>query len=366
MGVIKKPDLHLYWSRDGMLETPFFRKTIPRDRYTKIMANLHFNDNTFDNGSDRLFKIRPILDALADKCRKIYFPDQHVSVDESLLKFHGRLRFKQYNPSKQSQFGIKLYRLCQSTDQMCGYTWNFKVYSGQDKDKKTPASTKVVLDLSKDLLGLGYTIYLDNWYSSPSLFFNLLQQQTHAVGTIQLTRKNMPGRRLKRGECVSKSANGIMALIWKDKKDVKMLSTKHNLKMLDTGKKSRQGNAIIKPACVVAYNHGMGGVDRSDQLSATCRSVRKHTKWYKKLFFYMVDIAVVNAFLIFKKLRKNKQRITLPQFKVDLARQLLEVAEISDYSSRGHPRSLPTPDRLRGKGGHFPEYNPTPDGQAVF
>ena len=69
----------------------------------------------------------------------------------------------------------------------------------------------------------------------------------------------------------------------------------------------------------------------------------------------MVDIAVVNAFLIFKKLRKNKQRITLPQFKVDLARQLLEVAEISDYSSRGCPRSLPTPDRLRGKGGHFPE-----------
>ena len=60
-------------------------------------------------------------------------------------------------------------------------------------------------------------------------------------------------------------------------------------------------------------------MDRSDQLSATCRSVRKHTKWYKKVFFYMVDIAVVNAFLIFKKLQQNKQRITLTQFKVDLA-----------------------------------------------
>ena len=83
-----------------MLETPFFKKTIPRNRYTKIMANLHFNDNTLDNGSDCLFKIRPILDALADKCCKIYCSDQHMSVDESVLKFHGRLRFKQYNPSK--------------------------------------------------------------------------------------------------------------------------------------------------------------------------------------------------------------------------------------------------------------------------
>ena len=180
-------------------------------------------------------------------------------------------------------------------------------------------------------------MYLDNWYSSPSLLYSLLQQQTHAVGTIRVTRKHMlnnfPGHRLKRGECVSQSANGIMALIWKDKKDVKMLSTKHNSEMLDTGKKSREGNAIIKPACVVAYNHGMGGVDHSDQLSATCRSVRKYTKWYNKLFFYMVDIALVNAFLILKKLHKDKHKITLPQFKVELARQLPEVPEILDYSS---------------------------------
>ena len=46
--------------------------------------------------------------------------------------------------------------------------------------------------------------------------------------------------------------------------------------------------------------------------------------------------------------------------------QLLEVAEILDYLSRGHPRSLPTPDHLREKDGHFPEYNPTPDGQTIF
>ena len=56
-----------------------------------------------------------------------------------------------------------------------------------------------------------------------------------------------------------------------------------------------------------------------------------------------LDDIMVNAFLIFKKLRQNKRRITLTQFKVDLARQLLEGADISDYSSRGRPRSLPIP-----------------------
>ena len=85
-----------------MLKTPFFRKTIPRDRYTKVMANLHFNNNTLDNGSDQPFKIRPILNAFVEKFFEVYCPDKHISVDESLMKFHGHLSFRQYNPSKRS------------------------------------------------------------------------------------------------------------------------------------------------------------------------------------------------------------------------------------------------------------------------
>ena len=122
MEVIKKTDLHSYWSKDGMLETPFFRKTIPRDRYVNIMSNLHFNSNALDNGSDRLFKIRPILNSFTENFCTSYCPDQHISVDESLLKFHGRLKFKQYNPSKRPRFGLKLYRLCKSSAEMCPHT----------------------------------------------------------------------------------------------------------------------------------------------------------------------------------------------------------------------------------------------------
>jgi len=71
-----------------------------------------------------------------------------------------------------------------------------------------------------------------------------------------------------------------------------MLSTKHTSEMVDIGKKHLDGSAKMKPACVVTYNKGMGGVDRSDQISATCRSVRKHTKWYKK-YFYVIDISIL-------------------------------------------------------------------------
>ena len=121
-----------------------------------------------------LFKIKPILTAFIEKFQAVYCPEKHISVDELMLKFHGRLKFKQINPSKRARFGLKLYRLCASSGDMCGYTWNFKVYSGQDRNDSLPASTKVVLDLCKDLLGRSYHLYLDNWYSNPQLFYILL------------------------------------------------------------------------------------------------------------------------------------------------------------------------------------------------
>ena len=192
MGVVRLPDVLLYWGTDGMTEVPFFRKTMPRDRYTKIMQNLHFQNNELDDGTDRLFKIRPLLDAFIVNFQATYCPEKHVSIDESMLKFHGRLKFKQYNPSKRAKFGLKLYHLCESIGDMCGYTWNFKLYSGQDRDEIMPTSTKVVLDLCRDFLGKGYYLCLDNWYSSLQLFCTLFQNKTHVVGTVRLNCKHMP------------------------------------------------------------------------------------------------------------------------------------------------------------------------------
>ena len=280
-----------------------------------------------------------------------------------MLKFHERLKC---NPFKRARFGLKLYRLCESTGDMCGYTWNFKVHSGQDCDENLPASTKVVLDLCKDLLGRGYYVYLDNWYSSPQLFHTLLLNKTHAVGTVRLTRKHMPnnflGTKIKKGDHVFKTANGVMALLWKDRKDVKMLSTWHTSEIIWTGKTNASGIFITKPACVISYNKGMEGVDRSDQISATCRSVRKHVKWYKKLFFYMIDISLVNTYLIYKKLHQDQKRLTFSMFKIMLARVLLQSAEILDFAKAGRKRLYPTPDHLRAKNGHFLELNPTKSG----
>lgn len=93
-----------------------------------ILRFLHFNDNEAidltDEYRDHLHKIRPLIDVF----RKRYFAVHNLSVDESLVLFKGRLKFRQYIRTKRARFGIKFYELCTSE----GITLDFLFYCGKD------------------------------------------------------------------------------------------------------------------------------------------------------------------------------------------------------------------------------------------
>ena len=162
MGIMPKPNMKLYWTRDSVLVTPFFPNTMPREIFMALLAYLHFADNNHADVNDRLYKIQPVVSEVTDNFKSVYVPSSQITTDNHFGNSRGGLKFKQYNPNKRARFGIKIYSVCQSTGAATGYTctWNFKIYTGQDKTD-TPASTKIVLDLNADLLGKGYTIFPD-------------------------------------------------------------------------------------------------------------------------------------------------------------------------------------------------------------
>jgi hypothetical protein len=43
---------------------------------------------------------------------KFYNPSQHLAVDEVIVKFKGKVIFRQYIPNEIKRFGIKIYKLC--------------------------------------------------------------------------------------------------------------------------------------------------------------------------------------------------------------------------------------------------------------
>ncbi|CAK9820042.1 PiggyBac transposable element-derived protein 4 [Anthophora quadrimaculata] len=364
MSQVKKSKLEMYWSKRRIIETPVFSEIMPYKRFLSITHYLHFVNNETMSKKDRIRKIRPVVEYLNTKFQQLYVPEEDVVIDESLMKFRGRLNYVQFIASKRARFGIKFYKLCESTS---GYCSRFKIYTGQDKIEGTdiPVSQSIVMELAEPILGEGYTLFLDNWYSSPELFKILNRNNTNVIGTVRKNRKNMPKKltsyKLKRGDVTTLSCKGILCLRWRDKKDVYIMSSKHSrAEMVTTGKirrkKGGEQENVIKPSCVIEYNRGMGGVDRQDQFLASFPLMRKSIKGYKKMFFYMFDIAVYNAYVLYSKL-PNRTKQSMVNFRLNIAEDMLYNLSLPDYPARGRPSQSECPTRLQAKHwAHFPEH----------
>ncbi|XP_042875000.1 piggyBac transposable element-derived protein 4-like [Penaeus japonicus] len=254
-----------------------------------------------------------MIDALSRQFSSVFIPGKLVTVDECLWAFRGRHHAVQYNPSKRARRGMKVYKLCASNGAEAGYTCAFRIYVGQDRGD-LPASMKVVVDFMEaaDMLGKGYEVHLDNWYSSPTLFHYLQARTTSAVGTVRPNRKFMPRDmevKLRGDGDYRSSRTGMVCLSWKDKRVVSMLSTVHTSEMV-TLPTRRQGVTRSKPRVVADYNVGMKGVvDLSDQLAQYYPTTRRSIKWYKKIFFNLLDMCIVNAYCSHKVLGD-----TMPQY----------------------------------------------------
>jgi len=141
-------------------------------QFSLIMKFLHFtNNDDFDanvHTAPRLKNVWEVYQALLKNFRKTYVPKRDVSIDESLMAYKGRLSWIQYIATKRARFGVKFYSLCES---QTGYIWNTIMYTGKGtkfrpKYSDYGLSTSSVLSLVDALLGKGYCVTMDNFYSS--------------------------------------------------------------------------------------------------------------------------------------------------------------------------------------------------------
>jgi len=71
-----------------------------RNRFDNTRSYFHVNDNTHmlpreHNNHDKLFKIRPFLNAIRNNMKKVHV-NEYVAVDEIIIPFKGRSIMKQY------------------------------------------------------------------------------------------------------------------------------------------------------------------------------------------------------------------------------------------------------------------------------
>ena len=181
-------------------------------------------------------------------------------MDEVIVKFKGRVIFRQYIPKKRKCFGIKIYKVCDESRYMYD-----RVSLGRDSYSATDhmtATHAAVRHLTSRVEGLGHKIFMDNLFSSPRLFDDLDRRKINSCGTVQPKRRDMPSGfgskqlKLKRGDVRVRTRGGLTALVWKDRREVYMLTN------MDPppaeGNFCGNSNRPMKPNIVGRYNWHMG------------------------------------------------------------------------------------------------------------
>ena len=275
--------------------------------------------------------------------------------------FCGRVDFLGNNTylKKDRDLELNLLNCVTVVQVICGI---FIIYSGRetdlDADNVHSQGTKVVMKLANDLLGVGRCCVTDNFYSSPELFGLLQDGNTDAFGTCRTNRKGMSSvlshAKLKKGDVVTKRKGRFLAVRWKDKRDVCMLSTYHQGIMADSGKKDKEGNSIQKPDVVLEYNNVMGAVDKVDQMLEPYAVQRKGLKWYLKLFEHLLDVAVFNSFVLYKQCNVNS-KLAFLDYKMLLVDNIVTKYYFGGTASA---RGLLADCPLRLTGRHFPSHIP--------
>uniref|UniRef100_A0A0N5BH23 DDE_Tnp_1_7 domain-containing protein n=1 Tax=Strongyloides papillosus TaxID=174720 RepID=A0A0N5BH23_STREA len=188
MGNIVLPSIYDYWKSDELYDFPIFRNTMSRSRFLCIFKFLTFGDK--GSSDDRLEKVRFLSNHFNKIMEEQYYPSRELCIDESMMGFKGKLLFRQFIKNKKHKFGVKFYILTEPN----GLILKHRIYDGTkiEFDGSSSATESIVLDLMKNYLSKGHSLYMDNFYNSIKLSERLLKFATYSTGTLRSNRKLNP------------------------------------------------------------------------------------------------------------------------------------------------------------------------------
>lgn len=321
MGVVSLPSYEDYWA--GPTKVPQIAEIMPLKRFKKLRRFIHFCSNEeVKNSADRFAKVRPILNMLRDQCLQIK-EENKFSCDETMIPYKGTRagNLRQYIASKPHKWGFKFFVRAG----VSGFIYDFIPYSGKCtfNDPVYAAANNLTFGLGEKIIitlcntithPSQSTVYFDNFFTSIQLLSYLYEQKgLRSLGTLRSNRlRSCPidddKTLIKRGRGsfdYSTNNNDVIVVKWADNKCVTLASTASGVEPVATvlryDKIEKKKVQVQCPQIVKQYNEHMGGVDLSNMFIELYRTPTKAKRWYLPIFGYIIDVAVSNAWILYRR-----------------------------------------------------------------
>lgn len=314
---------------------PPILRFFPPGHYKTVDSVSHHGFNTLHVILDLKLKYLPLL-------LLSYSPGVAVSIDEAMIAFRGRLHFKQYVKNKPTPWGVKVWCSCDPSN---GYLLDFRFYTGKsDNPMPNGLGHHVVMDVGSRFLDKYHHFYFDNYFSSVQLAKDLLDRSTYSCATTRQNRKHWPRdlkSKLNKGECRMRQFGNIVCTYWSDKRQISLISTNASPEMGTATRRTKEGPLEKQvPMPVLYYNSNMGGVDLNDQLRTYYPVGRKSMKWWRCCFWYLFEVALLNAYLLYKSMPRpqgSPKPLDHFTFHLSIARALCQGGTATRQAPEGGP-----------------------------
>lgn len=320
MGTMELANIQEYWSMDSTSRIPFYPNVFTRDRFTQIFWMLHLKTG--------IQRVSSFLDYINSKYLEYFVPGENLCVNESVVKLKGKIVFLTYNPNKPTKKEFRIYVLVDcETGYICGI---LPYYGSLTTDQlikpDLPISTRIPLHLYKMLLdqlpgAQGHHMFTGKYYTSITLAKELYNMGCHLTGAIKTNRKGLPitikKPKFQRNKTVAYKRRNTLLLSWKKKRVVTMLTNWNNAGFVSEKRFDRNGvdMDVKKPSVIIHYMKHMKAVDRINQYTSSYCFLKKSLKLWRKLFFWGLEICVLNSYTLYKLSKKQRNESPLNRLK---------------------------------------------------
>lgn len=331
-GIINLPNMKEYFYPELChsvgVSIPPFTERLTYNRYLQFMKTFRFESYDLDEVpvGDPAWKVRSITRILQETLRStLPAPNQRLCVDETMvLCTIRRCPIRQHVSNKPTDTGFKFYCI---VDWETKIMYAFNPHDGIENSANCSAypggfTGRQVMKLVQVLPGMGYIVFIDNYYGGVGLAKGLSAAGHGLICTVRKGRfppiaefpYDKPNPNLNRIRGTTKTCsnldNSVHVYAFLDTKACYFIDTVYGGSVLGTLKR-RIGATVVEfnvPKAICEYNKYMGAVDTFDQLRGGrfgLETGRRAVKWTIRYFETLLSMVINNTFLIQRAYHDN-------------------------------------------------------------